>query len=197
MRAPASRFFEVAYEGRPTWDIGRPQRAVVRLAREGAIVGSVLDAGCGTGEHALFLAARGHEVLGIDLVPAAIARARAKARARRSSARFLVHDALRAAELGRTFDTVLDVGLFHSLDEAGRAALPDAYRAVLPVGGRCVLLCWSERNPWGYGPRAVAREEIGAAFARGWRALRVEPSELESLTPGWRVHAWLAVLFAA
>jgi len=197
MRAPASRFFEVAYEGRPTWDIGRPQRPVVRLAREGAIVGSVLDAGCGTGEHALFLAARGHEVLGIDVVPAAIARARAKARARRSAARFLVHDALRAAELGRTFDTVLDVGLFHSLDETGRAALPDAYRGVLPVGGRCVLLCWSERNPWGYGPRAVAREEIAAAFARGWRALRVEPSELESLAPGWRIHAWLAVLSAA
>lgn len=197
MSPPASRFFEVAYEGRPTWDIGRPQPAVVRVAREGAIVGSVLDAGCGTGEHALFLAARGHEVLGIDLVPAAIARARAKARARRSPARFLVHDALGAPSLGRTFDTVLDVGLFHSLDEAGRAGLPDAYRGVLRPGGRCVLLCWSERNPWGYGPRAVTREEIEAAFARGWRTLRLEPSGLESRAPGWRVHAWLAVLAAS
>jgi len=43
------------------------------------VTGPVLDAGCGTGEHALFFAARGHRVIGIDFVEEPIRRARAKA----------------------------------------------------------------------------------------------------------------------
>ena len=67
--------FESAYEGQAPWDIPRPQPVFVRLEDAGAITGSVLDVGCGTGENALFLASRGHEVLGLDFVPVAIERA--------------------------------------------------------------------------------------------------------------------------
>ena len=48
------------------WDIGEPQPALVELAQAGAIEAPVLDAGCGTGENSLMLAARGMEVLGVD-----------------------------------------------------------------------------------------------------------------------------------
>jgi hypothetical protein len=41
----------------PPWDIGRPQRAFVRLADAGALTGALLDVGYGTGEHTI-LAAR-------------------------------------------------------------------------------------------------------------------------------------------
>lgn len=41
------------------WDIGRPQQAFVRLADEGRLTGRLLDAGCGTGEHALLAVSRG------------------------------------------------------------------------------------------------------------------------------------------
>lgn len=47
----------------PPWDIGRPQPAFVRLADSGLLAGRVLDAGCGTGEHALLAAARASEPL--------------------------------------------------------------------------------------------------------------------------------------
>jgi 2-polyprenyl-3-methyl-5-hydroxy-6-metoxy-1,4-benzoquinol methylase len=87
-------FFDNAYEGTPTWDIGRPQGAVGRLAQAGLIEGSVLDVGCGTGENALFLAGLGHEVVGIDLARAAIEKARAKAVERGVGATFEVRDAL-------------------------------------------------------------------------------------------------------
>jgi 2-polyprenyl-3-methyl-5-hydroxy-6-metoxy-1,4-benzoquinol methylase len=72
-------FFDNAYRdgGIPTWDIGRPQGALVRLAGSGLVVGSVLDVGCGTGENALHLAGRGHAVLGVDFATAAIERATA------------------------------------------------------------------------------------------------------------------------
>jgi SAM-dependent methyltransferase len=68
--------FEEAYRGTPPWDIGRAQPAVERLARGGAFPGSVLDAGCGTGENTLLLAALGAEAWGLDQVPAAVERAR-------------------------------------------------------------------------------------------------------------------------
>ena len=40
------------------------------------ITGSILDAGCGTGENALFFASRGHKVTGIDFLDEPINRAK-------------------------------------------------------------------------------------------------------------------------
>ena len=96
----ANRFVE-AYKGKPPWDIGGPQPAFEALADAGEIAGPVLDAGCGTGENALFLAALGFEVVGVDAVEAAVEAARRKALARGLEAEFLVHDALALEGLGR------------------------------------------------------------------------------------------------
>ena len=81
--------FRQAYAGggSPPWDIGHPQPAMVEAGRRGWVRGHVLDAGCGTGEHALYFAAAGCDVVGVDVVPAAIARAEAKAVARASPRR--------------------------------------------------------------------------------------------------------------
>ena len=54
------------------WDIGRPQPAFLRLASSGLLTGRVLDAGCGTGEHALLAARFGAEAVGVDLSARAI-----------------------------------------------------------------------------------------------------------------------------
>lgn len=185
-------FFDVAYEGTPPWDIGRPQATIVRLAEAGEITGSVLDAGCGTGENALYLVARGHEALGVDAAPVAIERAQAKARDRGIEAEFLVWDALRLAELGRTFDTAIDVGLFHSFQDEERPVYAENLVAVLKRGGRYVMLCWSERNEWGYGPRRVTQAEIHETFTGGWTVDSIEDAAFETNEPGWSIHAWLA-----
>lgn len=192
--ADVSSFFDVAYEGSPTWEIGHPQPAVVELEEAGAFGERVIDVGCGSGDHALFLASVGHEVLGIDLARAAIDRARSKARDRDVRVEFLVGDALRLAELGRTFDSALDVGLFHTLSDEERPVYADSLGTALEPGGRCALLCWSERNPWGFGPRRVSRSEIRATFARGWRIDSIEASRLETKLEQGHVHAWLARL---
>jgi cyclopropane fatty-acyl-phospholipid synthase-like methyltransferase len=185
-------FFDVAYEGTPPWDIGRPQATIVRQAEAGEISGSVLDVGCGTGENALHLAERGHQVLGVDAAPAAIERASAKARDRGIEAKFLVWDALRLSELGQTFDTTIDVGLFHSFQDEERPVYANNLRAVLQPGGRYYLLCWSERNEWGYGPRRVTQAEIRGTFADGWSVDSIEDAAFETNEPGWKIHAWLA-----
>ena len=50
--------------------------------RIGGFAGAVLDAGCGTGENALYLASLGWPVLGVDVAETALAIAREKARDR-------------------------------------------------------------------------------------------------------------------
>ena len=51
------------------------QPAFLRLAKGGLLTGRVLDAGCGTGEHALLAARSGAEAVGVDVSARAIERA--------------------------------------------------------------------------------------------------------------------------
>ena len=187
------QFFDNAYSqgGVPTWDVGRAQGAVVRLAARGLITGSVLDAGCGTGDNAIHLARLGHSVVGIDFAEAAIERATAKATGSGLPLDFLVADALDLGSLGRTVDCALDVGLFHTLDDAERHRYASSLRAALRPGGQVFLLCWSDRNPFGRGPRRITRREIRAVFHEGWRVEAIDPEWLETRLPEGRVHAWL------
>src|SRR3990172_8301155 len=128
--------FDFAYVGPPPpWDIGRPQPAFVRLAAQGAIVGRVLDAGCGTGENALHFAGLGFEVTGLDAAPTAIAAARAKAAQRGLAVEFIVCDALALGQVGRTFATIIDCGLFHVFGHADRATYVAGLAAAVEAGG--------------------------------------------------------------
>jgi len=53
---PDRSTFEDLYAGQPPWDIGKPQKASLDVADR--ITSSLLDAGCSTGENALFFASR-------------------------------------------------------------------------------------------------------------------------------------------
>ena len=64
------------------------------MEQEGAFRGSILDCGCGTGENALYLASRGHKVLGIDASPNAIRKAELKAKHWGVVVKYLTADAL-------------------------------------------------------------------------------------------------------
>ncbi|MFI7413602.1 class I SAM-dependent methyltransferase [Streptomyces sp. NPDC049627] len=130
-----SRTSEDLYVSRPPWDIGRPRRVFLALAEAGAVRGRVLDAGCGTGEHALMVARLGLDATGVDLAANALHVAENKARERDLKARFLHYDARQLAALDEQFDTVLDCGLFHIFDGDDRAAYVDGLRSVIPPRG--------------------------------------------------------------
>src|SRR5689334_7178712 len=89
---PTKQQFAESYSGEAPWDISKPQKDFVAVANQ--ITGSVLDAGCGTGENALFFAERKCDVTGIDFLAEPIERAKKKALQRGLSANFLVQDAL-------------------------------------------------------------------------------------------------------
>jgi len=177
MSVPTSGDFESAYSGQAPWDIGKPQKVFVAVADR--ITGSVLDAGCGTGDNALFLSARGQKVTGIDLLAEPIKRAKQKAAERGLTATFLVMDALALKELPEVFDSVIDSGLFHVFSDDDRRRHVEGLSSVLKPGGRLFLLCFSDEEPGEQGPRRVSRREIEDAFAEGWQIESIEPSRFE------------------
>ena len=180
----------------PPWDIGRPQPTFLRLADRGLLSGRLLDAGCGTGEHALLAAARGADAMGIDISPRAIARARDKAAERGLPTRFEVADVLSLGQLGMTFDMVIDSGVFHIFDDGDRARYVTSLASVLRSGGHCHLMCVSDRQPGEYGPRRVRQDELRAAFGDGWAVTSIEADAFE-LNPGMptpTAQAWLAAI---
>jgi cyclopropane fatty-acyl-phospholipid synthase-like methyltransferase len=189
--------FDAMYQGlTPPWDIGRPQPAFRALADAGALVGRVLDVGCGTGEHAIMAASLGLTAVGVDLSPTAIELAKAKARERGVDVRFVLADALDLPALGERFDTVLDCGFFHVLDDAARVTFATGLRAVMVPGGRYHMLCFSDRMPGNVGPRRVSREEIRSAFSDGWTVESIEPAVIETTTPDRVAIAWHATITA-
>ena len=192
-RAEVIKGFEASYTGgQPApWDIGRPQGVFLELARAGDLQGSVLDVGCGTGEHALLAASFGRQAMGIDVVPRAIELAREKAQARRLPATFRVFDALRLADLGEQFDTVLDCGLFHGFNDEERRSFVDGLARTVRPGGRYHMLCFSDRQPGDWGPRRVTEGELRTTFADGWAVGAVEPAVLDITVEPYQVRAWV------
>jgi SAM-dependent methyltransferase len=186
--------FDALYTVTPPWDIGRPQPALRTVAESGEVRGEVLDAGCGTGEHALMAAGLGLGATGVDAAPVAIERARAKARERGLAARFIVADVLDLPSLDGRYDTVLDSAMFHVLGDADRVPYVESLRSVLRPGGRYFMLCFSELEPGDWGPRRITQDEIGQSFAAGWRVDSVESAELDLTVPPLHAKAWLAAL---
>ena len=190
-----ARRWDLSYRGEaPPWDIGRPQPAVVRLADAGAFESAVLDAGCGTGENAIELAARGFAVWGVDWSPLAIQAARAKASARGLDVTFAVADALDLSALGRQFDRILDCGLFHTFDDEQRAQYVASLAAALVPSGRLFVLCFSDEEPWDGGPRRVTRAELEHAFATGWSLRSIVPERFATRLHDAGARAWLATV---
>src|ERR1700758_1272022 len=139
MPVPDRTTFESIYAGQAPWDIGKPQKAFIDVADQ--ISGSVLDAGCGTGDTALFLASRGCKVTGIDFLEEPIRRAKRKAADRGLPITFLVKDATTLKDGSERFDNVIDSGLFHVFSDADRKKYVEGLATVLKSGGRLFLMC--------------------------------------------------------
>ena len=183
------------YASRPPWDIGCPQPAFLRLAQAGAIRGRVLDAGCGTGEHVLMAAGLGLDATGIDLSATALHAAARKARDQGRTARFLRHDARQLADLGESFGTVLDCGLFHIFGGADRAAYVTGLHRVLRPGGRYFMLGFSDQQAGEWGRvHKLTRSAIRDAFAGGWHIDSIEASTIGISTDPDGIRAWLAAV---
>ncbi len=174
---PDKSTFESLYSGKAPWDIGKPQKQFVDAADQ--ITGSILDAGCGTGENALFFASRGQKVTGIDFLEEPIKLAKHKSVERGLSATFLVKDALTLKDWSERFDKAIDSGLFHVFSDEDRKKYVAGLATVLKSGGRLFLMCFSDEEPGTQGPRRVSKKELHDAFAEGWKVESIQPCRFE------------------
>ncbi len=164
----------------------------MRVAGNGGFAGAVLDAGCGSGEHALLAASAGLSVLGVDVAETALAMARQKAEERGIEAEFAVADALHLERLGRTFDTVLDCGLFHTFNAEERPGYVASLASVTEQGGTLYVLCFASATwVWISARIRSARKTCGrrSVPAAGGRSLPSDRIRLRrySIQVGWRL----------
>ena len=125
---------------------------------------SVLDAGCGTGRVAIELHRRGLDVVGVDLDPSMLARARAK-----SPDAGWVHADLVDADLGRRFDAVVLAGNVMIYLEPGTesAVVANLARHLEPGGA---LVAGFELQPGRYDLSSYddAAASAGLTLAERW-----------------------------
>jgi SAM-dependent methyltransferase len=167
----------------------------VRLASEGGFAGAVLDAGCGTGENALYLASLGLSVLGVDVAETALEIASKKAADRDIKVEFATADAFQLERLGLRFASVLDCGLFHTFDSDERPRYVASLASVTEHDGILYLLCFSDDGP-DTGPHPISQDELRAAFnpSNGWRIASIESGRLETRFHGHGAPAWCATI---
>jgi len=171
----------ILYAGNPPWDIGRPKAPFLAVA--GQVTSPVLDAGCGTGDTALFFAARGHQVTAIDFVEEAIRRARAKATERGLSVEFLIKDAMTLGDWNERFASAIDSGLFHVYSGEERRRYVQGLAHVVKPGGRLFLYVFSEEEPAAPGG-GVSAQDLYDSFADGWDVESVQ-SVQEQMNPAF------------
>lgn len=180
--------FEALYQGKPPvegvgsfdvppWDIGGPQPALVALADSGELRGDLLDAGCGPGDNALFLAERGYQVTGFDAAPSAIEQARGRAEGRGAKPEFVVADATRLDGFEQRFTTVIDSALYHCLTDDQRAAYAKALHRVTRPGAQLHLFCFADIDSPGFGlPTRVSQDNLRAHLGGHWDIRSIEPT---------------------
>ncbi|MGH3958080.1 class I SAM-dependent methyltransferase [Mycobacterium sp.] len=175
------------FEGPPPWNIGEPQPELAALIAAGKIRSEVLDAGCGHAELSLALAAHGYTVVGIDLIPGAVAAATQTAAERGlGTATFVQADITSFSGYDGRFNTVIDSTLFHSLPVEGRDGyLRSVHRAAAPGAGYYVLVFAKGAFPAELEtkPHEVDKDELRAAVSKYWEIDEIRPAYIHSNVP--------------
>ncbi|CAG6390882.1 class I SAM-dependent methyltransferase [Streptomyces cocklensis] len=149
------------------WDTREPQPGVIEFEKRGRIRGSVLDAGCGLGDNAAYLAARGHTVAAFDASSSAIAQA--KERHKSFDIEFFVANATEITGYEGRFDTVVDSALYHVLETDDRRQYLEALRRVTKEGAWLDMLVFANIPGGMPAPMSVPDDELKKSIAdAGW-----------------------------
>ncbi|GIL78414.1 hypothetical protein Vretimale_17012 [Volvox reticuliferus] len=179
----------------------RPQKFVRDLILRRCFSGRVLDAGCGIGDNALYVAkaAPGTNVTAVDVVPRCLEFAAAKADLRnmRSQVELVVADLLQenvscmpralGHEHNGTFSVILDSSTFHCFSDSDRERYVSTLRRLLRPRGLIYMNCMSEEETRPGGPRRISVPDLLTVFNRpnGWEVETIEDSIIEVHPTFW------------
>ena len=175
--------WEDAYQRRETpWEKGKPHPGLVDfLAESGPLAGEIFVPGCGSGQDVRALARPDNHVVGVDLAPFAIAKAKAQPRIAREE--YSLADLFELpATLDGCFDWVFEHTCFCAIDPGRRPEYVTTIVRLLKPGGRLLAIFFinpdhDEDGP----PYRVSKAELAEYFEkyfvleREWVPARTHP----------------------
>jgi SAM-dependent methyltransferase len=193
-------FYDTWYRfGTPPW-VGQARPELVELVESGVLQpGRAIDLGCGEGDNAIFLAQHGFQVTAVDFSPAAIAKAKAKARDAGVEVDFLIDDLTKLAKVSGRFDLLVDYSTFDDLNAKDRAAYIGHVTSLTKPGTKFLLWCFEwELKGWErvvsailpFGNLTLRPGEVERCFAS---TFEIEQIGGESDLPKWP-RGWAAYL---
>jgi SAM-dependent methyltransferase len=140
--------------GDTPWDEGAPHPALLDyLAGHGPFEGRILVPGCGRGYEVRAVSTMENRVIGLDIAPEAIAKARGFAKAGREE--YIAADLFKLeADWRASFDWVVEHTCFCAIDPQMRPAYAAAIAGVLKPGGKVFAIFYLDpavdrRPPYG------------------------------------------------
>lgn len=171
-------FWESRYQqGTDRWDLGEAAPGLVSLlSKEAPLVGKTLVLGCGRGYDALLFAQAGHEVMGVDFAPSAIADATKLAQQANLAVTFLQEDIFALPErYSHQFDYVVEHTCFCALPpEKRRDYINLVYSLLKPTTGELLAIFFTHQRSGGP-PHGIQPSEIRELFTPQFEILQLEP----------------------
>jgi ubiquinone/menaquinone biosynthesis C-methylase UbiE len=133
--------------------------------------GTALDLGCGTGDSSIYLAQHGWTVTGVDYVPQALGKARAKAAAAKADVNFVRADVTKLSSegVGSNVQLIVDNGCLHNMSDGDRDAYVREVSAVAAPQARLLIVAFL---PGGrFGVRGAQPAEMERRFTDTWTLL--------------------------
>jgi SAM-dependent methyltransferase len=195
-RAEGWRWYGAVYRaayllGLKIWDRGVPLADLVELV-EGPPplpAGRALDIGCGTGTDTIYLAGRGWDVTGVDMVPRALRVARRRAAAAGVAPRLVEGDVTRLAEfgVGGGHTLLFDFGCFHTLPPDRRGAYVESVSAAAAPGAAFLLYGFARPPRLAPMRAGVSDGEVRERFGGDrWDVLSGEPASVDTASVAGR-----------
>lgn len=158
-----NRFEERYQSGDTPWDHGLVDENLVdAVFTHGIGRCRVLEIGCGSGENAIWLAQQGFDVVGCDVSPTAIQRAKEKLPSGEAGIRFVVADFISDPIPETPFGFVFDRGCLHCMeDESERKHFAEKVSGLLEKGGHWLSLIGNaDEGAREVGPPQLTAEEV-------------------------------------
>jgi len=139
---------------------------------------AALDVGCGTGDSSVYLAQHGWHVTGVDFVPKALDKARAKARAAGASIDFVHADVthLSRAGIDTKFQLIVDNGCLHGMSDGDRDLYVQEITAAAATGARLLIVAAKPGGPIGF--LGLDEAEVERRFTPGWTVVSAAEERL-------------------
>lgn len=165
--------WQAHYEaGETPWDEGAPHPALLDfIAESGPFQGRILTPGCGRGHDVRAVSNAGNRVIGLDIAPGAVAKARAFPKAGREE--YVVTDLFNLeAGFRSSFDWVVEHTCFCAIDPAMRPAYAEAVAGALRPGAHLFAIFYLEPAADHQPPYGVSVPDLDRLFSPAFELVR-------------------------